>query len=89
MDVYLPIANLSVNGLVIVALGALTGILSGLIFPERCPEFAWRATLVLGMVMAPGLIFLAMSSASSNAASGCSLRKAARKSTRSLPPRQA
>ncbi|PZO71491.1 MAG: permease [Pelagerythrobacter marensis] len=30
MDVYLPIANLSVNGLVIVALGALTGILSGL-----------------------------------------------------------
>ena len=30
MDVYLPIANLSVNGLVIVALGALTGILSGM-----------------------------------------------------------
>lgn len=30
MDVYLPIANLSVNGLVIVALGALTGVLSGL-----------------------------------------------------------
>ena len=30
MDVYLPIANLSVNGLVIIALGALTGILSGL-----------------------------------------------------------
>ena len=30
MDVYLPIANLSVNGLVIAALGALTGILSGL-----------------------------------------------------------
>ncbi|MBB3033491.1 sulfite exporter TauE/SafE family protein [Alteriqipengyuania lutimaris] len=30
MDVYLPIANLSVNGLVIVGLGALTGILSGL-----------------------------------------------------------
>lgn len=30
MDVYLPIANLSVNGLVIVALGMLTGILSGL-----------------------------------------------------------
>lgn len=29
MDVYLPIANLSVNGLVIVALGALTGLLSG------------------------------------------------------------
>lgn len=30
MDVYLPIANLSVNGLIIVALGALTGILSGM-----------------------------------------------------------
>jgi uncharacterized membrane protein YfcA len=30
MDVYLPIANLAVNGLLIVALGGLTGILSGL-----------------------------------------------------------
>lgn len=30
MDVYLPIANLSVNGLFIVCLGVLTGILSGL-----------------------------------------------------------
>ncbi|OCC25264.1 permease [Croceicoccus estronivorus] len=30
MDVYLPIANLSVNGLVIIALGAVTGILSGM-----------------------------------------------------------
>lgn len=30
MDVYLPIANLSVNGLVIVALGAVVGVLSGL-----------------------------------------------------------
>lgn len=30
MDVYLPIANLSVNGLIIVALGALTGLLSGM-----------------------------------------------------------
>lgn len=30
MDVYLPIANLAVNGLWIIALGALTGILSGL-----------------------------------------------------------
>lgn len=30
MDLYLPIANLAVNGLVIVALGALTGILSGM-----------------------------------------------------------
>ena len=30
MDLYLPIANLAVNGLVIVGLGLLTGILSGL-----------------------------------------------------------
>src|SRR5690349_8065766 len=30
MDVYLPIANLSVNGLIIVGLGVLTGLLSGL-----------------------------------------------------------
>jgi uncharacterized membrane protein YfcA len=30
MDVYLPIANLAVNGLVIVGLGALTGLLSGM-----------------------------------------------------------
>ncbi|KHK93010.1 sulfite exporter TauE/SafE family protein [Novosphingobium malaysiense] len=30
MDVYLPIANLSVNGLIIVGLGAITGILSGI-----------------------------------------------------------
>jgi uncharacterized membrane protein YfcA len=30
MDVYLPIANLSVNGLIIVGLGLLTGLLSGL-----------------------------------------------------------
>ncbi|MBC2663892.1 sulfite exporter TauE/SafE family protein [Novosphingobium flavum] len=30
MDVYLPIANLAVNGLVIIALGGLTGLLSGM-----------------------------------------------------------
>ena len=30
MDVYLPIANLSVNGIVIVLLGGLTGLLSGM-----------------------------------------------------------
>ena len=30
MDVYLPIANLAVNGLVIILLGAITGILSGI-----------------------------------------------------------
>jgi uncharacterized membrane protein YedE/YeeE len=36
-------------------LGA-TGILSGLVFPAGREEFAWRAALVLGMVLAPGLI---------------------------------
>ena len=30
LPVYLPIANLSVNGLLIVMLGAMTGVLSGL-----------------------------------------------------------
>jgi uncharacterized membrane protein YfcA len=30
MDIYLPIANLAVNGLVIVLLGAMTGVLSGI-----------------------------------------------------------
>ncbi|MDA7420915.1 YeeE/YedE family protein [Tritonibacter multivorans] len=38
-------------------LGA-TGILSGMIFPERTDEFTWRAAMVLGMVLAPGLIFV-------------------------------
>lgn len=37
-------------------LGA-TGILSGLIFAENRSEFGWRAAMVLGMVLAPGLIF--------------------------------
>lgn len=37
-------------------LGA-TGIMSGLIFAEGRDEFAWRAAMVLGMVLAPGLIF--------------------------------
>lgn len=37
-------------------LGA-TGILSGLVFVENRGEVAWRAAMVLGMVLAPGLIF--------------------------------
>lgn len=37
-------------------LGA-TGILSGLVFVEGRSEFAWRAALVLGMMLAPALIF--------------------------------
>lgn len=37
-------------------LGA-TGIMSGLVFAENRDEFAWRAAMVVGMVLAPGLIF--------------------------------
>jgi uncharacterized membrane protein YedE/YeeE len=36
-------------------LGA-TGILSGLVFAEGREEFAWRAAMVLGMILAPGLV---------------------------------
>ena len=36
-----------------------TGILSGVIFPEKREEFAWRAALVLGMILAPSLIYVA------------------------------
>src|SRR5690606_3043365 len=35
-----------------------TGIVSGSVFAESRSEFAWRAALVLGMVLAPGLIFI-------------------------------
>lgn len=38
-------------------LGA-TGILSGLVFPESHSEFGWRAAMVVGMVLAPVLIFV-------------------------------
>jgi uncharacterized membrane protein YedE/YeeE len=38
-------------------LGA-TGIMSGLVFAENREEFSWRAAMVAGMVLAPGLIFL-------------------------------
>ena len=37
-------------------LGA-TGIMSGLVFAESRSEFAWRAAMVLGMILAPALIF--------------------------------
>lgn len=38
-------------------LGA-TGIMSGLVFAESRDEFSWRAAMVIGMISAPGLIFL-------------------------------
>lgn len=37
-------------------LGA-TGIMSGLVFADGRDEFSWRAAMVLGMVLAPGVIF--------------------------------
>ena len=36
-----------------------TGIMSGLVLVENRQEAAWRAALVLGMILAPGAIFLA------------------------------
>ena len=38
-----------------------TGILLGVIFPDHREEFAWRAALALalGMILAPGLIYVA------------------------------
>ena len=36
-----------------------TGVMSGLVFVENRDELAWRVALVIGMVMAPGLIFVA------------------------------
>lgn len=38
-------------------LGA-TGVVSGLVFAENRDEFSWRAAMIAGMVLAPGLIYL-------------------------------
>lgn len=38
-------------------LGA-TGILSGLVFAENRQEALWRCAMILGMIAAPGLIFM-------------------------------
>ncbi|MGC6392212.1 MAG: YeeE/YedE family protein [Alphaproteobacteria bacterium] len=37
-------------------LGA-TGIISGIVFPENRSEQSWRVALVLGMILAPGLLY--------------------------------
>ncbi|PPB80911.1 hypothetical protein LV82_01644 [Albidovulum inexpectatum] len=42
-------------------LGA-TSIMAGVLFPDNRDEFSWRAAMVLGMVLAPGLILLATGS---------------------------
>ena len=36
-----------------------TGILSGAVFAEKREEMSWRVALIVGMVLAPGLIFVA------------------------------
>jgi len=35
-----------------------TGIVSGFVFADSREEFAWRAALVVGMLIAPALVFL-------------------------------
>ena len=39
-----------------------TGILSGAVFAESRAELTWRLALILGMILAPGLIFVATGS---------------------------
>ena len=46
--------------LLMLGLGRILGatrIVSGLIFAESRSEYGWRAAMILGMVLAPGLIF--------------------------------
>ena len=50
------------SGAVLLMLGlgrifGATGILSGVIFVENRAELSWRIALILGMILAPGLIF--------------------------------
>lgn len=61
--------NASFGGGLLIGLGAVllmlglgrilgaTGIMSGLVFAESREEFSWRAAMVIGMILAPGLIF--------------------------------
>ncbi len=65
--VFTPVASFSGGlaiglGAVLLMLGlgrilGATGILSGMVFTEGRDEFLWSAAMVLGMVMAPGVIF--------------------------------
>jgi uncharacterized membrane protein YedE/YeeE len=36
-----------------------TGVLAGLVKPSSAPDFAWRATLLAGMVTGPAVVWLA------------------------------
>ena len=47
----------SFGGGLLIGLGAVLGIMSGLVFAESGSEFSWRAAMVLGMILAPGVIF--------------------------------
>ena len=61
---------MSLSGGLLIGLGAVLlmlglgrifgapGIVSGLIFVENRSEMAWRAALLVGMVLSPGLLFL-------------------------------
>lgn len=67
--VFTPFASL--GGGALIGLGAVllmlglgrilgaTGIMSGLVFAENGEEFSWRAAMVVGMILSPGLIFWA------------------------------
>lgn len=64
---FTPLASL--GGGMLIGLGAVllmlglgrilgaTGIMSGLVFAENGQEFSWRAAMVVGMILAPGLIY--------------------------------
>ena len=66
--VFTPIYSL--GGGLLIGLGAVllmlglgrifgaTGVLSGAVFVENRSELAWRLALILGMILAPGLIFV-------------------------------
>ncbi|MBS1301197.1 YeeE/YedE thiosulfate transporter family protein [Loktanella sp. SALINAS62] len=67
--VFTPFASL--GGGALIGLGAVllmlglgrilgaTGIMSGIVFAEGRDELSWRVAMVVGMVLAPGLIFVA------------------------------
>lgn len=66
---FTPLASL--GGGLLIGLGAVllmlglgrifgaTGVLSGAVFAESRDEMMWRLALIVGMILAPGLIFLA------------------------------
>ncbi len=61
---------LSLGGGVLIGLGAVllmlglgrilgaTGVISGLVFAQSRKEASWRVAMIIGMILAPGLIYL-------------------------------